>query len=228
MIAPQDDLGVMAMTASRHTIATAMIFVLAAGIASWQSAEAAGYLSIEAVPLGQPGSAGYRPWVIYLDGEIETGADTRLAQLLAEHGISTASVYFNSPGGSLLAGMAIGRLLREKGFATSVGKRTADPRRPAPGVCYSACPFAYAGGKFRTLEEGSVLGLHRAENRVPVPDEAAFERRVRNDATRYVIEMGVSVELVTLMAEVPYPEMRLITREEAERFGLVTSMTSMR
>ncbi len=61
-----------------------------------------------------------------------------------------------------------------------------------------------------------------------MPDEAAFERRVRSDATRYVSEMGVSVELVTLMAEVPYPELRLITREEAERFGLVTGRPTSR
>ncbi len=151
--------GVMAMTAGQHTIVAALMFVLGAGVASLRCAEAAGYLSIEAVSLGVDGQLpGDSPWVLYLDGEIETGADARLAKLLAEQGISTASVYFNSPGGSLLAGMAIGRLLREKGFTASVGRRTADPRRPAPGVCYSACPFAYAGGRIRTLEGGSVLG----------------------------------------------------------------------
>ncbi len=212
------------MRCSQHALAA--LFVIVARFATLQSAVAAGHLSIEAVRLGEIGKApGDPPWVIYLDGEIETGADVRLAQLLAQQGVSQASVYFNSPGGSLLTSMAIGRLLRENGFPSHVGRRTADPRRPAPGVCYSACPFAYAGGTARTLASGSVLGVHGAQNRVPVPDEAAFERRVSSDATRYAVEMGVSAELVTLMAEVPHMDMRLLTHEDAERLGLVTPAT---
>jgi hypothetical protein len=193
-----------------------------------RSAAAAGYLSIEAVPVETTpvevvDTAFRNPgWVIYLDGQIETGADARLAQLLAGQGISAAVVYFNSPGGSLLAAMAIGRLLRARGFTTSVGRRTVDARRPAAGVCYSACPFAYAGGTERTLEAGSIFGVHRAENRGPVPDGAAFERRVRDDTTQYLAEMGVNADLVALMTAVPHQVLRLITHDEAERLQLLT------
>jgi hypothetical protein len=164
-------------------------------------------------------------WLIYLDGYFDAQSASRLSDVLADRRITSAAVYLNSPGGSLLEGMAIGRLLREHGFDTSVGKRGANPLQPVAGVCYSACPFAYAGGAQRTLVAGSVLGVHRAGNRVPVPDEAAFERRVGQDATRYLNEVGVSPQLFELMMQVPPGEIRLLDRGEAVALRLVNAGT---
>lgn len=181
------------------------------------------YLQIESVSVDRG-----RRWMLYLDGMIESGADQRLAQFVDQQGIAQADVYFNSPGGSLLAGMAIGRFLRERGFSTHVGTRTSRARRPADGVCYSACPFAYAGGVQRSLRKGSVLGVHRARNRVPLADDEAFERRVQADATRYLAEMGVSPKLAELMREVPTGVIRVLSRAEATEFGLVNPGTASR
>jgi hypothetical protein len=97
--------------------------------------------------------------------------------------------------------------------------------RPADGACYSACPFAFAGGVHRSLSLGSVLGVHRARNRVPVPDDEAFERRVREDATRFLVEMGVSPDLVDLMRDVPSGGIRVLTRDESTQLQLVNSRT---
>lgn len=160
---------------------------------------------------------------MYLDGEFDQAAPARLARFVVEQQISQASVYFNSPGGSLVAAMAIGRLLREQGFSTYVGRRGADPRQPGSGVCYSACPFAYAGGSRRFLEGDSVLGIHRAANRVPVPDEGAFEQRVATEATTYLEAMGVSTRLFRMMQTTPHDSIRLLSREEAVRLGLVNA-----
>jgi hypothetical protein len=159
--------------------------------------------------------------MIFLDGYLDSHSATRLSDMVAGQKIKTASVYLNSPGGSLIQGMTIGRLLRERGFETNVGKRAADPRQPAAGVCYSACPFAFAGGVRRALLEGSVLGVHRAANRVPVPDEAVFEARVKGDATAYLAEMGVSPQLLELMMQVPPGKIRLISRTDALTLHLV-------
>jgi len=93
---------------------------------------------------------------------------------------------------------------------------------PGAGRCYSACPFAYAGGVGRSLEPGSTLGVHRAENRVPVPDESAFQEVVADQVTGYLSEMGVSAGLLTIMSEVPHDSIRELTLEEAERLELVT------
>jgi hypothetical protein len=180
------------------------------------------YLSIEAVP-SVPGTQDFlaQQWTIYLDGQFDRGATERLAALLAQQGIAHASVYLNSPGGSLIEGMAIGRVLREHRFATHVGKRTADPRKPASGVCYSACPFAYAGGVGRFLEDGSVMGIHRATNRVAVPDEFAFEQVVSGQEIAYLTAMGIDSQLVRLVASTPPDGIRLLNREEALKLRIV-------
>lgn len=190
------------------------------GPAAGPASTVRGYLHIEAVVAGMRAD-GAPQWVMYLDGEFEPGADRRLAAFVVEQGITQPQVYLNSPGGSLLAGMAVGRGLRALGAETHVGRRSDDPRRPTPGVCYSACPFAYAGGTIRELGPGSVLGIHRARNRVPVPDPAAFDDRVAADAKAYLLEMGVDPQLVPLMQSVPAGEIRVLPAPQARRFKLV-------
>lgn len=170
-----------------------------------------------------PPEAGGDPWLIYLDGMFDAAAATRLAGLLAQERITRADVYFNSPGGSLLAAMAVGRLIRDHGFDTHVGRRSVHPRQAGAAVCYSACPFGYAGGVRRFLEAESVLGVHEAANRVPVQDESAFQRFVDVQATQYLGEMGVSPALLVLMRSAPHDGMRLLAREEAVGLGLVNA-----
>ena len=206
-------------------VLAALVLILSPGAPSADSgAVHPAYLRVEAFPpdpmVRMSDSAG---WTIYLDGFIDAEAAPRLAEVIAQRQVSRATVYFNSPGGSLLAGMTLGRLLREHGYATDVGRRSADPRaRPGVGVCYSACPFAFAGGVSRHLAAGSVLGVHRAANRVPVPDELAFEQLVVSQASVYLAAMGVGPELATMMTQVPNDQVRLLTREEARRLNLVT------
>jgi hypothetical protein len=173
-------------------------------------------------PAAAPHTAPDR-WTIYLDGYLDSDSASRVTAAISRYQIPAAQVYLNSPGGSLLAAMAIGRLLRSHGFDTAVGTRTVDPLRPAGGVCYSACPFALAGGVHRVLVTGSLVGVHRAENRLPWLDQSAFERRVQNDATTYLREMGVSPDLYGLMAQVPPGTIRLLRQDEAVHLGLVNS-----
>jgi hypothetical protein len=208
------------------TVALLLGLVAAVPVPAQSGLASTGYLTIAAVPL-DPATSERRPgrWAVYLDGEFDQAAPARLARFVVEQQISQASVYFNSPGGSLVAAMTIGRLLREQGFSTHVGRRGADPRTPGSGVCYSACPFAYAGGDRRFLDGGSVLGIHRAANRVPVPDEGAFEQRVAAEATAYLRAMGVSTRLFHLMQTTPHDSIRLLSREEAARLGLVNAAT---
>jgi hypothetical protein len=196
-----------------------------ASLAPWPALGEGVYdtLRIEAVPpAGAAAGSSDGRWTILLDGYIDALAPARLGALVAQQGITGADVYFNSPGGSLIAGMEIGRLLRQRGYAAHVGKRTADVHELVGGVCYSACPFAYAGGVERYLEFDSVLGVHRAENRVPLPDDDAFEKLVSQQATEYLLTMGVSPELFTIMSQVPHDVIRGLTREEARRLMLVS------
>jgi hypothetical protein len=179
------------------------------------------YLHITAVA---PGYAGREPtdrrWFIYLEGFIDNGASVRLERLLDREQIRSAVVYFDSPGGHVVEAMALGRLIRQRGYVTSVEARPTDGVN-GPGRCYSACPIAYAGGVHRSLATGSVLGVHRARNSVPVPDEAAFQGVVTGQMRDYLAAMGVSPEFVTLMSEVPNDTIRDLTADEDVRLGLV-------
>ena len=184
-------------------------------------------LGIEAIaPEESAGALAEGEWTLYLNGEFDAAAPARLAALVAQRKISRASVYLNSTGGSLLAAMAIGRLLREHEFDTHVGRRAEDPRQPAPGACYSACPFAFAGGRRRFLDAGAIIGVHRTVNRVPVPDELAFEQVVSAQATSYLGEMGVSPELFHIMQNMPRDGIFLLTPDEAVRLNLATDRLS--
>lgn len=211
-----------------------MVGLLAAGVLAAMSCGAAStsataqavpeaYLRIVAVAPGyDPGAPPTDRWLIYLDGFIDTGAAARFARLLARRKIGTATVYLNSPGGHLVEAMRVGREIRARGFDTVVGARSADSVSPRPGLCYSACPFALAGGVRRSLEPRSSLGVHRAANRVPVADEAGFQGTVAGQARDYLAEMGVRTELAALMAEAPHDSIRHITPAEAAELRLVT------
>ncbi len=60
-------------------------------------------------------------------------------------------VQFFSPGGSLLEGMKIGRMVRSAGLATKV---------TTGSWCASACNFMFLGGTVRTVEAGGRFGVH--------------------------------------------------------------------
>lgn len=205
-----------------HGILLALLSVAAGAMAEPTAHDGTRLDVVVVPPPAAPDTATHR-WTIYLDGYLDPASASRIAAAVDRYRIDAALVYLNSPGGSLLAAMAIGRLLRDHGFDTAVGTRTADPLRPAGGVCYSACPFAFAGGVRRGLETGSLLGVHRAENRLPWPDESAFERRVEYDATTYLKEMGVDPGLYGLMAQVPPGMIRVLRPGEAGRLALVNS-----
>jgi len=208
-----------------------VLAAVALSVASGAGSAAAGkpvpgteYLHITAVA---PGYAG-RPasddrWFIYLEGYIDTGATARLRHVLDAEHVRNAVVYFDSPGGHVVEAMDLGRELRNRGFATSVGVRMNGAAAPRAGRCYSACPIAYAGGVQRSLEPGSVLGTHRAANSVPVPDEAAFQEVVTGQVKDYLVQMGVSPALVAIMSAVPHDTIRVLPADEAARLGLVNT-----
>ena len=84
---------------------------------------------------------------IALEGVIDSDAPSRLKQVLSDPRNKNPDVFFHSPGGSLLAGVKIGRLLRQYGANTNVGKisfdRSAGYQYPAfakfeAGTCKSA------------------------------------------------------------------------------------------
>jgi hypothetical protein len=179
-------------------------------------------LQVVAVAPEYPGRLpGDQRWLIYLDGPVDPGATSRVVSLILTEHITHAVVYLNSPGGSLVTAMQLGRVLREHAFDTRVGMRTTDATRATAGTCHSACPFILAGGVQRSLEAGSAIGLHRAENRVPVSDNVAFQNVVERQVVDYLAEMGVRAEVANIMTAVAHDRIRDLTVDEALQLNLL-------
>jgi hypothetical protein len=138
------------------------------------------------VAKGEPGACGpsCQEWIA-AEGFIDPNAEPRLWELLRKIGNDRKPpVYFQSNGGSLIAGFQLGRLLRARGFTTGVGRTvpaTCDRRKPADaacdelkrsgrelaaeldtrsGVCASSCVYAVLGGATRDIGAGAKLAVH--------------------------------------------------------------------
>jgi hypothetical protein len=187
------------------------------------AAEMPATLQVVAVAPDYPGRLqGDERWLIYLDGPVDPGATSRVVSLVLSEQIANAVVYLNSPGGSLVTAMQLGRVLQEHSFDTRVGTRTTDVTRATAGTCHSACPFILAGGVQRSLEKGSAVGLHRAENRVPLRDADAFQQVVGTRVVEYLAEMGVRAEVANIMEDIPHDRIRDLTVDEALQLNLLT------
>ena len=101
---------------------------------------------IETDSAAHAGRTSEERWIVYLDGQIDDTAAEHLRDEIARREIRSASVFLNSPGGGLRDGMELGRLIRQHGFSTHIGKRNDHAPKPLPGVCYSACVSTFIGG----------------------------------------------------------------------------------
>jgi len=103
-------------------------------------------------------------WIIYAEGELDIDAPSRLEQLMRQRRVTTqySTVFLNSIGGSLVAGIKMGQMFRKYGLSTQVGKYGKNGNPSFEGsLCLSACTLAYVGGKFRYLDKNSIFGVHR-------------------------------------------------------------------
>lgn len=131
-------------------------------------------------------------------------------------------INFNSPGGSLVEGLRMGRYISElPGLVTTnvgVGDKT--------GKCASACVFAYLGGEYRFLKEGSRLGVHRFyfgnETKITAYEGVAISQVMSAEISAYLAQAGVDLKVLTLMSQVDAQDIYWIPREELERLRVVT------
>jgi hypothetical protein len=112
------------------------------------------------VPLPQPDRAMAKPMTFELvgggrlmaSGTITPGISQNFAAEAERHGEYIKTVVLNSLGGSVTDALTIGRLIREKKFATEV---------EAGKYCLSSCPLVFAGGVDRHAGEKAVIGVHQ-------------------------------------------------------------------
>jgi hypothetical protein len=217
----------------RPTISALGLLCLVAALLSLISwprlAHAQPQMTFHAEPPQQPEFIFGNAWNIFLDGQIDLGAPTRFKALVAQKKIPANSmVYLNSPGGSLLAGLELGRLIRKAGFFTAVRARGTlnlklgnDRHNADPGVCLSACTLAYLGGTFRWLDPKSVYGVHRISGNGDFGPDAA--QVASSMVVQYIREMGGDTDLFDEMTRAGREEINVLSKRHLEALGVVNN-----
>lgn len=161
---------------------------------------------------------------IYLDGEIDAQAGKRLEAYLKKNDVPyTSTIVLNSPGGSLGAGMDLGRVIRKYGFNTTVGRKEAHPAYDgvAAGICMSSCTLAYLGGTFRYLPEQSRFGVHRFYATKPGDLTADTAQMLSAFIVTYMKEMDIDVEFYRLSTLAGGDDIHEVPHATLERIGAV-------
>lgn len=122
-----------------------------------------------------------------------------------------------SPGGSVVAAMAIGRLARQHRIMAVV---------PLGASCVSACVLIYTGAVTR-MAGNEQIGIHAPF--LDTPAAKINEQTIRStytslvqDLRSYFREMNVSEGLAEEMLKTPASSVRFLTHQEQVHYGLVT------
>src|SRR6266542_760558 len=111
----------------------------------------AGYAQAATISVQSAGPE--KPAVVVVQGTLNPGDGERFFTKIAP--LATAMVRFQSNGGSVVAGIQIGEMIRLRQFHTLV---------PAGARCASACALAWLGGTRRFMGPGARIGLHAASD----------------------------------------------------------------
>jgi hypothetical protein len=153
-------------------------------------------------------------------GAFDPGSAERFAAEIAARGEYVERVALDSPGGSVEDAIAIGRLIREKGFATHVAEGA---------LCASSCPLAMAGGTERTAEPDAVIGVHQIYGASAAGLGAAEAMSSAQETTarivRYLGEMGIAQGLWLRALETPPDRLHYLTAEDLAEVDLVSAAT---
>jgi hypothetical protein len=153
---------------------------------------------------------------VVLSGEI-TRSDVDSAAVMAvlvkdgRQKLSSNSVWFASNGGDMDAAMDLGRLLRELGVSTAVGK---------DDQCLSACTFAFMGGERRSV--AGRLGIHRPffPYTQDVPGRQLRYRHLQRTLKAYVEEMDFPASFYEAVMLVPSESMKFLSPAELKTYFL--------
>ena len=164
--------------------------------------------------------------VLALTGTIDPGAADRVAAEILAHGEYIRTVALDSPGGAVAEALAIGKLIREKGYATPVA---------AGSLCASSCPLVFAGGKERLATDRSAIGVHQiyaATAAGSLTSRLAAAGNAMSDAqtltaeiSRYLAAMGIDAEVWLRALETPPDKLTYFSPAELTGLKLATRLT---
>jgi len=117
-------------------------------------------------------------------------------------------IYFNSDGGSLIGGLDLARIIRNKKFDTYIGRGTnVDFNQEEPdkryktivekSACYSACAYAFLGGVSREIDwNNGKYGVHQFSSNGAIQEDSA--QVLTSSLAIFLDEMGVDRGLLDI------------------------------
>ena len=153
-------------------------------------------------------------------GTITPGISEIFAAEVTKRADYIKTVVLNSPGGSVSDALAMGRLIREKKFATEV---------EANKYCASSCPLMFMGGVERRAGDKASIGVHQvfamasADNTAP-RDDMSEAQRISAKCQRYLSEMGINLQVWVHAMETPKDRLFIFRPDELKSLNLVTTV----
>ncbi len=182
---------------------TNAILLIGAALVSGSNADAAHFTTI----VSEEGMS------IVLRGDIEFNDRAVLESLLDamdRHGPSPQKILLDSPGGSLLGGIGLARLIQRRGdLATKVAYGS---------TCASACFLVFASGREKSADYSSFIGVHGVadkDGRVSNRTEAATLAMARVSE-----ELGVPEAINMKIVTTPPNEIVWLTAEDLKSMGV--------
>jgi hypothetical protein len=150
--------------------------------------------------------------LVAIDGELDL-ADIDAFRVKTEAlPVGRATVEFSSKGGSLLAGIRIGALIRTKKFTTVV---------PDGAQCASACALAWLGGTRRLVGEYARVGFHTAY----IMKTGGLSESGPGNAIlgAYLNQLGLSERAILYITHAAPTSMQWMSMEEAAEYGIAVA-----
>lgn len=151
--------------------------------------------------------------LVTVSGYINPGDEREFDRVTAD--LRYAAIIFESPGGSLVSGLGMGRTIAAKGFSTAVA---------ADAVCASACALAWLGGRERFMTASSLVGFHAAYT----GDGATARESGLGNALigAYVNQLGLSQDAIAFIVSAPPSTVSWLTVADAKRLGIPVAILS--
>ena len=182
------------------------------------------------------GNASYCGPVIVGIGIIDTNTPARfrkMSQALTTRG----TLILVSPGGSLSAGIALGREIRAAALTTKAVNVFTEAISKASnpldhdmttlfedGKCLSSCAYAFLGGVKRSVEADGVLGVHQFKTfGTSLENLEQGAQGTMASLQLYVQEMGVSTSYLTIASATSPDKMFMVTTSLAKRLNVDNS-----
>lgn len=147
------------------------------------------------------------PALILVKGDLDLTDAVQFTRLA--EGVEEATVFLQSPGGVIFAGLSMGKTIRQKGFVTVV---------PPAASCISACALAWLGGAERFMAENSRIGFHAAY--VVKYGRRRTSAEAQAVIAKYLQELQLPQRAVDYVTSAPPQGLYMLTLDRARDLGL--------